>query len=172
MKVKTFLKSPTQSRFNESKISGDIEKMKELYKKAPELAKRFFSCQDWVEMCEFEKSFSQRKIFLGHAVDSISSFSECMQVHELDQGYQYFSQLWVKFTHFAVLFDDMYRTIDIFHEYKKSKTGKKILKKIIELAETQEDLDILAGIVPSDNAALTDELCQKAGKIQKFSLLQ
>lgn len=170
MRVLVFKSNPSKKLFDDLKVSGDIQKMRQLYDAAPNLAKRYFSCEDWIEMIEFEKTFSTRKILLENAINSISSFDECLKVYKLDTGYQFFNQLWTKFVHFSVSFDQMYETMDIFHEFRKSKTGKKVLKRMIELAETQEDFDILAGFIPSEDGVLTDALIKKASKSQNFSL--
>ena len=171
MKVSVFLSNPTQSRFDESKISGDIQKMKQMYETSPNLAKRFFSCQDWMEIVEFEKSFSARKDLLQNAVNSISSFDECLQVYKLDTGYNFFRQLWKKFIQFSVSFDQMHQTLDIFHEYKDTSVGKKVLRKMVNLMETMEDFDILSGLISSDDRKLTDALCKRATQ-KNFSLFQ
>ena len=93
MNVESFIKNPNKKNWDESGISGDINMMRELYQKSKELAKKFFSCQDWIEMCEFEKSFSVRNIFLGNAVHNISSFQECIEVFNLDKQFKFFRQL-------------------------------------------------------------------------------
>ena len=170
MTVDNFIKNPNKKSWDESGISGDIEKMKELYNKDRDLANRFFLCQDWVEMCEFEKDFSVRNVFLRKAIHYISSFQECKQVFELDKSFKFFLPLWIKFAHFAVSFDEMHETMAIFEEYKKTDMGRNILNHMVAMATTKEDFDILSGLISPEQRDLTDALCKKA--VKKSSLFE
>lgn len=168
MNVESFIKNPNKKNWDESGISGDINMMRELYQKSKELAKKFFSCQDWIEMCEFEKSFSVRNNFLGNAVHNISSFQECIEVFNLDKQFKFFRQLWRKFANFAVSFEEKLFTIGTFEEYKKTSLGKKTLRDMIELAETDEHIEALMRFVPSDDKVLSDKLTKKAMEISSL----
>jgi len=170
MTVEKFIATPTQKTWDESGISGDIKKMKSLYEKNKDLANRFFSCPDWVEMCEFEKNFTTRNTFLKNAIRTISSFQECKQVFELDKQFKYFQSFWNKYAHFAVSFAEMHETMAIFGEYKKTVMGRNILSRMVKLAATDEGLDILSGLISPEQRDLTDALCQKA--VKKSSLLE
>lgn len=170
MTVEKFIATPTQKNWDESGISGDIKKMKSLYEKNKDLANRFFSCPDWVEMCEFEKNFTTRNTFLKNAIRRISSFQECKQVFELDKSFKFFQQFWNKFAHFAVSFAEMHETMAIFDEYKKTVMGRNILSRMVKLAATDEDFDVLSGLISPEQKELTEELCKRA--VKKSSLLE
>lgn len=169
MTIEKFIANPNQKNWEESGISGDINMMRELYQKSKELAKKFFSCQDWIEMCEFEKSFSVRNIFLGNAVHNISSFQECIEVFNLDKQFKFFRQLWKKFANFAVSFEEKLFTICTFEEYKKTSLGRKILQDMIDLAETDENIEALMGLVSLDDKVLSDNLTKKSFEISSLS---
>jgi len=170
MTVENFIKKPNQKNWDKSGISGDIEKMKELYNRDQDLAKRFFSCQDWIEMCEFERNFTTRNTFLKNAIRTISSFPECKQVFELDKQFKYFQNFWNKFAHFAVSFDEMHQTMAIFGENKKNLMGRNILSRMIKMAATEEDFDVLSGLISPEQRELTDALCKRA--VKKSSLFE
>ena len=84
---------------------------------------------------------------LKNAIRTISSFPECKQVFELDKQFKYFQNFWNKFAHFAVSFDEMHQTMAIFGENKKTLMGRNILSRMIKMAATEEDFDVLSGLI-------------------------
>ena len=153
-KIDLFIKAPTRARFEKLDIVGDVKMMKYLYEQAPNLAKRYFTCEDWVELCRFEKEFATRTELLQNAVDVIASIEDCRQVFMEDKRDEFYKKIMHKAIIFCVSFDDILDTICTFeltNEKLYKKYGKKLVKRAINLMVTPEDVKDFSGIIPIDD---------------------
>ena len=165
-KIDNFVKNPTQAGFEELNIVGDVVMMNHLYNQAPHLAKRYFKCEDWLEMCQQEKKFNVRTNLLQNAVDAIASIEDCKEVFREDRRAEFYEQIKKKAVTFCVSFDDILATIctfelthdpDIYNRY-----GKKLVQRAIPLIATPEDVDVFSGIIPRDDEKSLSKFTEKA----------
>jgi len=172
-KVDSFIKAPTRAGFEKLEISGDVEKMDYLYIHAPTLAKRYFTCQDWVELCQFKQDFATRTALLQNAVECIGSIEDCRIVFKEDKRDEFYEQIMNKAIVFCVSFEDILDTICTFEltqEDSYKKYGKKLVKRAIKLIATPEDVENFTGIIPIDDTESISKLGEKAFKICKEDL--
>lgn len=165
-KIGLFIKKPTRILFESLGISGDTEKMNYLYTHAPHLAQRYFTCEDWVELCQHQKKFDTRTDLLRRAVSVIGSIEDCKRVFCEDRRYEFFHEIKVKAVEYCVSFEDILETICTFEltqdENDYNKYGKKLVKRAINLVTTPEDVDKFTGVVPIDDPDAILELGEKA----------
>lgn len=169
-KIDLFIKAPTRAGFEKLDIVGDVKMMKYLYEQAPNLAKRYFTCEDWLELCQFEKNFGVRTSLLKNAVECISSIEDCRNVFIEDKRYEFYNEIMDKAIVFCVSFEDIRDTICTFELTKDkfyNKYGKKLVKRAIELMATPEDVEDFTGIVPTEDTKSIAKLGEKASEICK-----
>lgn len=172
-KIDLFIENPTRAGFEKLDIVGDVKRMKYLYEQAPNLAKRYFTCEDWVEMCQFEKNFDARTSLLKNAVECIASIEDCKNVFKEDKRDEFYEKIMNKATIFCVSFEDILDTICTFELVKDKfykKYGKKLVKRAIKLIATPEDVENFTGIVPTEDTEAIAKLGDKAYKICKDDL--
>lgn len=174
MTVENFIKNPTRASFEKLDIVGDVKMMRNLYEQAPNLAKRYYTCEDWLEMCQFEKNFATRTALLQNAVKCIASIEDCRNVYKEDKRDEFYNEIMDKAIIFCVSFEDIVDTICTFELTKEKfykKYGKRLVKRAIELMATPEDVEDLTGIVPTEDTKSIAKLGDKAFKICKEDFL-
>jgi len=164
-----FFNTPTQDGFEALDIVGDVESMKDFFQKSPRLAKRFFKCEDWLEMARFERHASLKNRFLQNAISVVTSFDDCNAIFNEKSSAQFYNQLEKKCERFCVALCDYFETLSRFEYVDENdvylEKGKKLILKALKICATREDFEILLSFIAPVNESLVDKVRERMEKL-------